>query len=554
MIAAIFFISSNAEVFAENSEDYLVYDASSKGLMFEYHNSWIINDEYTSDTTLASLYLTDDSDIILANLIVTHSPLPEPIMPLDLANAVIDEFERNLPDMRIEQEGNITVDGYKSRQNIISYDSEVGQTKQDMIIIVAENNAYSFTFNALQSDFNQYHPLFIDTINSIEITPETIPRLISNVYEESGISATFPENWLTIKSKVNDIETDLSMDMVVSFPPSVANGGIENAVFVALGYSDHDPLGNNSYFKSIESSGCYFTTDNISIVNLNNMKAMEFEMNCIPDGFDEEIESVGYALISEDRTLLLFYMASEQVYDANIQKFDEFKNTVNIKNTLDLSDYAKVASVYGMTIKQEQIAITNEVTLPVILYDDSMIKDFNFDVENSQIFFQPILNDDEYFQIDLEIDGLLEPPYQVDINGEYADFFIVDDNTNNKTTISVFAESPTDQVTIKGKLVESLTPNLPTSNSNPVPSWIKSNAEFWAQDKIDDATFISGIQFLIKEGILDVPSSTETIQDSSEGIPSWIKGNAEFWAQGLISDDDFLNGIQYLVAKGIIQV
>ena len=458
------------------------------------------------------------------------------------------------PDLRIEQEGSITVDGYKSRQNIISYSSEVGQTKHDMIIIVAENNAYSFTFNALQNDFIQHHPLFIDTVNSIEITPETIPQLISNVYEESGISATFPENWLTIKSKVNDVETDLSMDMIVSVPPSFANGGIENAVFIALGYSDNDLLGNNSYFASIESSGCYLITDDISIVDLNNMDAMEFKMNCIPDGFDEEIESVGYALISEDSTLLLFYMASEQVYDANIQKFDEFKNTVNIKNTLDLSDYAKIASVYGMTIKQEQIAITDETTLPVILYDGSTIKDFNFDIENSQILFQPVLNDNEYFQIDVEIDEILESPYQVDINGEYADFFIIDDSTNDKIIISIFAESPTDQVIVKGKLVAGLTPSLSASNSNSVPSWIKSNAEFWAQDKIDDTTFISGIQFLIKEGILDVSSTTETIENPSEGIPSWIKSNAEFWAQGLISDDDFLNGIQYLVVNGIIQV
>ena len=87
-----------------------------------------------------------------------------------------------------------------------------------------------------------------------------------------------------------------------------------------------------------------------------------------------------------------------------------------------------------------------------------------------------------------------------------------------------------------------------------VPNWIKTNAEWWAQDKIDDTTFISGIQFLIKDGLLDIPPTSKPIQETSSEIPSWIKGNAEFWAQGLISDEDFLNGIQYLVANGIIQV
>lgn len=87
-----------------------------------------------------------------------------------------------------------------------------------------------------------------------------------------------------------------------------------------------------------------------------------------------------------------------------------------------------------------------------------------------------------------------------------------------------------------------------------IPIWIKTNAEWWSQNKIDDGTFISGIQFLIKEGILNVPATTETAQQPSSEIPSWIKGNAEFWSQGLISDEDFLNGIQYLVQHGIIKV
>ena len=97
LIVTLFFVSTNTDVFAENFDDYLVYDAPGQGLMFEYHDSWIPYDENPSDTALASFYLTDDSDIILANLVVTHIPLSEPIMPLDLANAVIDEFERNFP-------------------------------------------------------------------------------------------------------------------------------------------------------------------------------------------------------------------------------------------------------------------------------------------------------------------------------------------------------------------------------------------------------------------------------------------------------------------------
>ena len=37
-----------------------------------------------------------------------------------------------------------------------------------------------------------------------------------------------------------------------------------------------------------------------------------------------------------------------------------------------------------------------------------------------------------------------------------------------------------------------------------IPSWIKNNAGWWADGSIDDSSFVQGIQFLIKEGILRI--------------------------------------------------
>ena len=42
--------------------------------------------------------------------------------------------------------------------------------------------------------------------------------------------------------------------------------------------------------------------------------------------------------------------------------------------------------------------------------------------------------------------------------------------------------------------------------SQTIPSWIKNNAGWWAEGAIDDASFVQGIQFLIKEGIMSIPS------------------------------------------------
>jgi len=85
-----------------------------------------------------------------------------------------------------------------------------------------------------------------------------------------------------------------------------------------------------------------------------------------------------------------------------------------------------------------------------------------------------------------------------------------------------------------------------------IPSWIKNNAKWWADGQIDDTSFVSGIQFLIKEGVIVIPPTEQSTKNSE--IPVWIKNNAKWWAEDRISEDDFLNGITYLVKTGIIVV
>ena len=86
-----------------------------------------------------------------------------------------------------------------------------------------------------------------------------------------------------------------------------------------------------------------------------------------------------------------------------------------------------------------------------------------------------------------------------------------------------------------------------------VPDWIKTNAAWWSENTIDDQTFIQGIEYLIKEGIIQIPKTDQKSSDSQE-IPSWIKTNAGWWAQGQIDDQTFVQGLQYLIENGIIQV
>ena len=41
---------------------------------------------------------------------------------------------------------------------------------------------------------------------------------------------------------------------------------------------------------------------------------------------------------------------------------------------------------------------------------------------------------------------------------------------------------------------------------------------------------------------------------AEEKVPTWIKNNAGWWAEGQIDDNSFVQGIEYLVKVGIIKV
>ncbi|KFM17544.1 hypothetical protein AAA799P11_01304, partial [Marine Group I thaumarchaeote SCGC AAA799-P11] len=87
-----------------------------------------------------------------------------------------------------------------------------------------------------------------------------------------------------------------------------------------------------------------------------------------------------------------------------------------------------------------------------------------------------------------------------------------------------------------------------------IPSWIKNNAEWWADGQIDDDSFVQGIQYLVKEGILKIPPTSQGEGTGSNEIPAWIKNNAGWWAEGAIDDDSFIQGIQFLIKEGIMKV
>ena len=71
--------------------------------------------------------------------------------------------------------------------------------------------------------------------------------------------------------------------------------------------------------------------------------------------------------------------------------------------------------------------------------------------------------------------------------------------------------------------------------------------------KISEDEFVKGIEFLVKERIID-NVKTGNVEPASSAVPTWVKNNAGWWAEGQIDDNSFVKGIEYLVKVGIIQV
>ena len=92
-----------------------------------------------------------------------------------------------------------------------------------------------------------------------------------------------------------------------------------------------------------------------------------------------------------------------------------------------------------------------------------------------------------------------------------------------------------------------------TSSDEQLPSWLKSNAKWWASGQLNDNEFASGIKFLIEQDLITL-SDEQISQTSSSEIqtPHWIKNTAGWWADGLVSDGEFVSGLEHLVNNGII--
>lgn len=146
-------------------------------------------------------------------------------------------------------------------------------------------------------------------------------------------------------------------------------------------------------------------------------------------------------------------------------------------------------------------------------------------------------------------EGAVSIPYQFQTAGTYQ--LIVD--IEGLVFQPIPPETVTFDLTVGGQPSNPQGSNQ-TNQTIQIPKWVRNNAKFWHEGSIDDTTFAQGIQYMIKQGIIVIPTTQSGQTKPGVTIPSWVKNNAGYWSTGDIDDGTFVKGLQWLITNGIIQV
>ncbi len=183
----------------------------------------------------------------------------------------------------------------------------------------------------------------------------------------------------------------------------------------------------------------------------------------------------------------------------------------------------------------------------------------DLDIDFTSLIIEIVSYDDGFIEVNIPR-GLIDSKFSeteddifyVIIDGFESDYLEVgSSNTERTLIVPFFADDQ--EIEIFGTEVLTKTPQNPGSTVD-IPTWVKDTARWWAENKVADANFIGGIQYLIKQGIIVIPDLPDPVGPGGENVPEWAKNTAGWWADELISEQEFVNAIKNLVERGIIRV
>jgi hypothetical protein len=226
------------------------------------------------------------------------------------------------------------------------------------------------------------------------------------------------------------------------------------------------------------------------------------------------------------------------------------------KNPQILSNYEKVIVLHNEYVTQNEFdAITNHPNV-LYLYPNAMYAKITANYENDTITLvrghnypsSDIRNGFgwEYDNSELEYNILCADWKFVEIkHGRMLNCYPENIIFNDLSLLKAIKDIPPNPVADK---------NLVEDQIKEIPSWIRTNAKWFADGSITESDFTKGIEYLIKKGVIEIPNLPQASEKAETKVPSWIKNNAKWWYEGKITDADFVKGIQYLVKHGVIRI
>ena len=356
--------------------------------------------------------------------------------------------------------------------------------------------------------------------------------------------------------KSSDKQVTLDWNKGLSPTPSImVETSYENSDELRIAPKDIDKL-----FEIYHDDGFYLNSEekqNLNLVNPHFIKQNYVDLN------------------NSDYKFTMQYPEKWEAND-NVSVFDEFTSVLSLFDNEDSLNRSLEVGFYKKSIlasSDDNVIIDELIEKEKKYCNEFLSEDFNFDCanlifiqskiqndQNEKIYtLQTIWNDGTSYQI-IHRNYVLSDDKIWEISGYGALFpYLLTKNVMEHSINSFKLDTPNVSTlyTLEEKTQDdpsSLESAMELSDSK-LPIWIRTNTEWWAQGIIDDSEFVSGIQYLIKEGVVVIPETMKIEEEiTSNEIPSWIKNNAEWWAQGLLTDHDFIKGIQFLVEQGIIEV
>ncbi|MDH3192281.1 MAG: peptidase [Nitrosopumilus sp.] len=274
----------------------------------------------------------------------------------------------------------------------------------------------------------------------------------------------------------------------------------------------------------------------------------------------------------EDTNIIHFLVTKTELQKIN-EKLgqDNFVNKQMDLKLVPLSEVSKSSTEFYLedTTNYEQVPTTvniswdgnygagDEIPFEVTFFDENrdLIKDIRYAIsfidENNQEV-ERFSGDDAQMPGIVSIEGIDVQKIFVPSQGQYRiDILVYGTGLDYNQK---YAGIGSGIIEIGPSLPKTTTSTTQVQPPAAIPSWIKNNAGWWAEGSIDDSSFVQGIQFLIKEGIMKIPPTTQGAGTGTNEIPSWIKNNAGWWAEGSIDDSSFVQGIQFLIKEGIMKI